>query len=239
MFFDWSRRFGRRGTLSSRVILLVSVACGPAAAEPQFPGPLPTPADIAVTNVNLIAMTRPEVLPAQTVVMRGDRIVAVGPAETMVLRPGTIKIDGSGRFLLPGLVDAHVHLDGDGTFNGSTRPDFGDGPLYLRFGVTTVFNLAGTAVHLDWRQRIEAANALSVPQSTRPGPSSTSRACRTPRRRRAGGRRQALAGFDLVKFHELYGPGRLHDFGSLTRCLRAVEQRRPATSEFPSSATPR
>jgi imidazolonepropionase-like amidohydrolase len=45
-----------------------------------------------------------------TVVIRGDRIAAVGPDRDLSLSRGTTKIDGRGLTLLPGLIDCHVHL---------------------------------------------------------------------------------------------------------------------------------
>ena len=45
-----------------------------------------------------------------TVVIRGDRIAAVGPDRDLSLPRGTTKIDGRGLTLLPGLIDCHVHL---------------------------------------------------------------------------------------------------------------------------------
>jgi hypothetical protein len=67
-------------------------------------------------------------------------------------------IDGAHGYLMPGLTDAHVHLPG--TVFAPSRPDFGDAPLYLAFGVTSVMNLGGTSTHLEWRRRIEAGELL-------------------------------------------------------------------------------
>ena len=45
-----------------------------------------------------------------TVVIRGDRIAAVGPDRDLSLPRGTTRVDGRGLTLLPGLIDCHVHL---------------------------------------------------------------------------------------------------------------------------------
>jgi adenine deaminase len=58
-------------------------------------------------------------------------------------------IDGRGRFLLPGLTDAHVHIN-TGMPWVPTRDDFGEAPLYLAHGVTTIFNLSGLPAQLEW-----------------------------------------------------------------------------------------
>src|SRR3989442_11771056 len=95
---------------------------------------------------------------AQTVVVRGDRIVAIGATtDTAVPDEATI-IDGTGRYLLPGLVDGHVHLLG---FGPGPRENFADGPVYLANGITTVVNMGGPssprrATELEWKRRVEA-----------------------------------------------------------------------------------
>ena len=67
-----------------------------------------------------------------TVVVDGDRIVAVGPADSVPVPERAVRIDGSGRFLMPGLADLHVHLF-----------EVSDLVLYLANGVTTIRNLGG------------------------------------------------------------------------------------------------
>src|SRR5688572_10955481 len=64
----------------------------------------------AFVNVNLISMEHERVEPGQTVVVRGDRIVALGPLLPPV---DAVLIEGAGRYLLPGLTDSHVHLTTD------------------------------------------------------------------------------------------------------------------------------
>ena len=44
------------------------------------------------------------------VVIRGDRIVAVGPASAIEIPAGATVIDTSGQTMMPGLIDAHAHL---------------------------------------------------------------------------------------------------------------------------------
>ena len=51
-----------------------------------------------------------EVLPNSTILIRGERIAAVGDARTVKVPRGATRIDGRGLTLLPGLIDCHVHL---------------------------------------------------------------------------------------------------------------------------------
>ncbi len=55
------------------------------------------------------------------------------------LRPEINYIDGYGKFLIPGLIDTHVHLE-------NSRNDL---YLYLANGVTSVFEMFGTSKHLE------------------------------------------------------------------------------------------
>ncbi len=100
-------------------------------------------AQIAITNVSVIPMDHNEVLKNQTVLVEGDKITAVGPAKSAKIPPGAQIINGHGKFLIPGLVDSHVHL---------LSPD--QLPLYVANGVTTVFNLEGRRAHLSWRKQV-------------------------------------------------------------------------------------
>ncbi len=59
-----------------------------------------------------------------TVVLDGERIAAVGPAASTPVPPGARVIDAKGKWIIPGLVDAHVHFFQSG--NLYTRPDAAD-----------------------------------------------------------------------------------------------------------------
>ena len=89
------------------------------------------------------------VRPGQTVVVRGDRIAAVGAEGRVAVPAGAEVIDGRGKTLLPGLWDMHVHA-------GAL-----DGLLHLAAGVTTVRDLGNdTTTILDLRRRWESGEAV-------------------------------------------------------------------------------
>src|SRR5258706_3958720 len=157
---------------------------------------------VSVVNVNLIRMDRDRVEPGQTVVVQGDRITAFGAAGEVVVPDAAMVIDGTIRYLLPGLTDAHVHLTG--FLPGLTRHDFGDAPLYLANGITTVVNLGGTATELEWRQRIAAGDLLG-PTIYTSGPFVNEPRVNTPDEVQREVVTQARQGYDLIKFHELPG----------------------------------
>src|SRR5262249_10768829 len=118
---------GRR--IPKLILAAVFVACVARVSSAQ---------PVAFVNVNVIPMNRQGIDANQTVVVRGDRIEAVGAFESIAVPAGAKVIDGSGRYLLPGLTDAHVHLMG---FGPGPKDNFADGPAYLRRGITTVINM--------------------------------------------------------------------------------------------------
>jgi imidazolonepropionase-like amidohydrolase len=85
-----------------RVLLALLLAgCAPR-ARPS------TSQDVLITNVTLISPERSAPLAATDVLIRGSRIAAIGPA--LRTDAQTTRIDGRGRFLIPGLIDSHVHV---------------------------------------------------------------------------------------------------------------------------------
>jgi imidazolonepropionase-like amidohydrolase len=103
----------------------------------------PSAQSCAFVHANVIPMNEERPLPDQTVVVENGRITQIGPAKTVIIPRGACRIDAKGKFLIPGLADAHVHLLSPNEF-----------PLYLANGVTTVLNLDGHPAHLFWRKQI-------------------------------------------------------------------------------------
>jgi len=136
-----------------RFALLVVVACNsaPGSRAPSRPRSRPTlqPGDIAITNVTVVPMSRDGVLEHHTVVVRGDRIVELAPSASIEVPEGTTAIDGTDRWLMPGLSDMHVHtwMESDLT-------------LFIAAGVTTVRNMFGSDQHLAWRSQIAHGERL-------------------------------------------------------------------------------
>ncbi|MFN8570539.1 MAG: amidohydrolase family protein [Gemmatimonadaceae bacterium] len=112
---------------------------------------------LAIRDVTVIDGTGAEPRAAQTVIVRGDRIAAVGPTSSTVVPRGAQVIDGRGQFVLPGFIDVHAHFDlGPAridTVGGMPTmhvvPDHAGGveslQTLLAFGVTTIRNPAATA----------------------------------------------------------------------------------------------
>src|SRR5687768_18310460 len=71
---------------------------------------------VAFVNVSVIPMDKERVLPRQSVVVRNGRIVEIGDAKRIKVHANAQRVDGTGKFLIPGLSDMHVHLFTDDEF---------------------------------------------------------------------------------------------------------------------------
>jgi hypothetical protein len=91
---------------------------------------------LAIRDVTLFDAPAARMRAHQTVVIEGERISAVGDAASTPVPPGARIIDGTGRWVIPGLIDAHVHL----THVLYQARMTGDEvlPLWLAHGVTSV-----------------------------------------------------------------------------------------------------
>ena len=173
----------------------IALACSAVLAQGSPRTPL------AFTNVNIISLDHESVERGRTVLVSGDRIVAVGSTKEVNVPPDAVVLDCSGQYLVAGLVDAHVHVSGSPLV--PTRDDFGDGPLYLAYGITTVLNLSGSPTILEWRKKVEAG-ALLGPTIYTSGPFVNEPPVNTPEEVERDIVEQAQLGYDVIKFHELF-----------------------------------
>jgi imidazolonepropionase-like amidohydrolase len=95
---------------------------------------------LAITHVTLIDATGSAPQPDMTVLIADHRIAAVGPAKTIRVPRDTQVFDGTGKFLIPGLADMHVHLTGSSEPAGSREFIL---PLLIANGITTVRDMGG------------------------------------------------------------------------------------------------
>jgi adenine deaminase len=68
-------------------------------------------ADLAIVNGTLVNVYTAELLRNQQVLIQGDRIAYVGGQAGKSIGPRTHVIDAAGKFLIPGLIDGHTHMD--------------------------------------------------------------------------------------------------------------------------------
>src|ERR1700752_4547355 len=158
---------------------------------------------VAFTNVNVIPMDRERVLANQTVVIKNGVIAEIGDAKKVKLPKDAVRIDGTGKYLVPGLVDMHTHLLSDSDeFPDSIGPD--ELRVMVANGVTTVRFMIGTPELLALRSR-SANGAIEAPTIFGASPHLTGReqgndfVVNTPEEARDAVRKSKAAGYDFIK----------------------------------------
>ncbi len=109
------------------------------------------PDTTALLDFGVLDLDRGQVESGLTVLVAEGRVLEVAPAADVELPAWVHRIQGRGRTLAPGLVDAHVHMD-------ST-----DLPLFLANGITGIRDLNGSESRLRWRDAV-AEGALPGPR---------------------------------------------------------------------------
>ncbi len=98
-----------RFSLGATALVSALAAAATAAAQPPV---------IAIKGATVLTVTRGSI-PNGTVVVRDGKIAAVGDA-SLPVPPGAQVVDGTGRFLTPGIIDEHSHIASDSTNEGGT-----------------------------------------------------------------------------------------------------------------------
>ena len=117
---------------------------------------------IALTNVTVIDGTGAAPRPGQTIVIRGSRIVDVGPAASVKVPAGARVLELSGHSVIPGLVGMHDHLFYTAAGGRAAQMSFTGPRLYLASGVTTIRTTGGRAPYAEINTK-EAIDAGRVP----------------------------------------------------------------------------
>ena len=157
---------------------------------------------VAFVNVAVIPMTdnmddRGRMLQAQTVIVEGDRITTIGPIGEIQIPEDATVIDGTGKYLLPGLTDMHVHIKSDDGVR-----DLEDlNPLYLNYGVTSIASMNGNDELLRIRQQSRTQEVL-WPTVYTASPLINPPAYSTPDEVERAVVEFAQAGYDFIKVYE-------------------------------------
>ena len=184
-------------------LLLFSLGYG--CSEPEPAGSVTPEIDtdiIAFVNVNLVSMTSDRVLEDYTVLVDEGRISSLGTVGEITIPTGATRIDGTGRYLMPGLTEMHGHLP-----NPSAPPEVTENVLFLYVanGVTTVRGMQGNDSQIALREKIRAGDLLG-PQLVLGSPSMTGNRVTTPEQAEALVRQYDEAGYDVLKVHEGLAP---------------------------------
>lgn len=179
--------------------LACSVLLGPGPAAGPDLGPAADGQErvTAFVDVTVIPMDRERTLRNQTVVVRGDRIVEIGPAARVKVPEGGVRVDARGKYLIPGLAEMHAHIPGGQAADSMVERTLF---LYVAGGITTVRGMLGHPRHLALRERA-ARGELVSPTIHASGPSFNGNSIPNPEAARQAVEEQKAAGYDLLKIH--------------------------------------
>lgn len=123
-------------------------------------------ATLVITGVSIVDAERGTTSAPLDIVVEGGRITRIAPTGRVSAPSGAMRVDGTGRFALPGLIDVHAHVGegGIGPQDDTTRTRALR--QFLRYGVTTIFAPgaagAGDAAFPELRRRCRS-RAIECP----------------------------------------------------------------------------
>ncbi|HUQ81985.1 MAG TPA: amidohydrolase family protein [Gemmatimonadaceae bacterium] len=171
--------------------LTAAVAVSPAHAQSRAAG------TVAFTDVSVLPMDRERVLANHTVIVRDGRIAAVGPSASVRVPADAQRIDGKGKFLMPGLAEMHAHVQGPAAPPELNRDIMF---LYIANGVTTIRAMLGAPNQLVLRDQLKKGEVLG-PTMYVAAPSLNGKTSPNPDTAMKLVRAHKAAGYDLLKLH--------------------------------------
>ncbi len=166
-----------------------------------------------IVNVNVVPMITEVVLAQQSVVVIDGKIAEIGHVDAIPVPKGSTVVDGTDRFLMPGLAEMHAHVT-------STVPYQVDrlSTLFVANGITTIRGMLGQSSHLKLRDQFESGEVFG-PRLITSGPSLNGRSVSGAADAARQVREQEAAGYDFIKVH----PGLSSDeFGALARTANDI-----------------
>ena len=109
----------------------------------------PQSKQVVFTHVTVIDVTGGPASSDMTVVITGDRITEIAKTATVSMPKDAVVVDATGKFLIPGLWDMHIHW---------YLKDYL--PLFIANGVTGVRQMWGMPMHHQWRREMESGMLL-------------------------------------------------------------------------------
>ncbi len=105
--------------------------------------------NLAIVNATLIDGTGAAARRSVTILVRDGLIASVTDADKAVVPDGTHRIDATGKFVIPGLADMHVHFGTGGLLRSDSLTVDRVLRQFLFYGVTTIFNVGATGGGLE------------------------------------------------------------------------------------------
>lgn len=152
-------------------------------------------ATTAIINVNVVPMDGERVLAAQTVIVADGLIARIGPVDEIPVPEQSDVIDGTDRFLIPGLAEMHAHVPPAGSAN--LDRDFS---LFVANGVTLIRGMLGRPSHLPLRENLLLGKVFG-PRLVTSGPSMNGQSVNGAVQAESLVRFQHAAGYDFIKIH--------------------------------------
>jgi imidazolonepropionase-like amidohydrolase len=195
---------------STLTVLILAAISAPLGAEQGKPSRSAlAPGTIAIMDVTVIPMTGDTTLRDATVVVRDGRIAEIGATRNVKVPSAARRVDGRGKYLIPGLADMHTHLYSDGDIPDSVgKYELG---VMVANGVTATRLMIGTPEHFRLRREVEAGR-VAGPQLWIASPQFTgkedvnSRVVTTPEDARVAVKEMADKGYDFIKLTLFIAP---------------------------------
>ena len=113
-----------------------------------------------ISNVNLVEVKTGKIIPGQTIVINGEKIEQVGAAGKIKTIAGAKLIDGRGKYIMPGMTDAHIHFFQSGGLY--TRPDVVDLRKKMPYEKEKAFGINNAADYLNRYLRLGITSVIDV-----------------------------------------------------------------------------
>ena len=189
---------------------LLAVACSLAAQDL----PDSRKQEIVIRNVNVIPMDREQVLPNQVVIVKDGRVSLVGDARTVKYSAQATVIDGTGKYLMPGLTEMHAHVPPIDDIEPMKKVAL----LFALKGITTMRGMLGHPRHLELRSKLQSGEIIG-PRLYTSGPSINGQTASTAATAIKMVREQKAAGYDFLKLH----PGlTIENFNAIVQTAKEV-----------------
>lgn len=167
-----------------------------ARAESQTGITVQPPRSAVFRNVTLVPMDRETVIPGQDVWIREGRVERISPTGKLSTKGYDLVIDGSGKFLMPGLAEMHAHVPPIDDIEPMKEVLM----LFAVNGVTTIRGMLGHPRHLELRAKIRSGE-IPGPRFITSGPSFSGNSVKTPEDGVRMVEEEKKAGYDFLKFH--------------------------------------
>lgn len=184
------------------LLMLISLpGCGGHKLSKKPPESIP----VAITHVMVVDVINGEIKPDQTVLIENGLIRVIGPSDKISVPSSSKVVEATGKYLIPGLWDMHVHLNlaGEEVL-----------PLFVAYGVTGVRNMGTNSFDslMMWKKEIENGSRIG-PHIVATGPmidgpfftKQLRKTVTTEAEARAAVDSLAALGVDFIKVHQMLG----------------------------------